>query len=624
MSTVPLRHLATVANSNVDKLSSEDELAVRLCNYVDVYKNDRITNDMPFMTATATQSEINKFRLRVDDIIITKDSEDRNDIAVPAYVEETADDLVCGYHLALLRAVNDRANGRFLFWALQAKHIREAFSLAAGGVTRFGLTLDGIKSVHLPCPNLPTQERIADYLDGETTRIDRLIEKKRAQMNLLREKQISETTHLVTRGVNSEQLRPTNLEWLPKAPNPWTVQRIANLFSESMEMGGDDLPILSVSINWGISDRELGDEDRHRIVSHIEDRNAYKRVRPGDLVYNMMRAWQGGFGVAKVDGLVSPAYVVARPRAEIHSPYFEALLRTPMCIEEFRRASKGIADFRQRLYWEHFRQVRVVLPPLEQQISIAEEIAERAKRIERMLAPIEKSIELLVEKRVALITAAVTGQLAIPEIVSIIEAPPDNVIPFVTRIAAQIIHHHRNTQRFGRVKLQKELYLAEAHAGVLELRGQYERRAAGPLDQALLGRLEAGLEKAALFRAQSDGPGEPVAYQALSKVSFSRADLEGDLGDRAETFFNILDKLSEMDTKSVEAVATLYAVWNDALIDDETPDDDRIVHGVLEEWHPEKKRKFKADELRTWLGWMRRNEFVPKGQGPSTKPWGLL
>lgn len=412
MRLMPLRHLATVTNSNVDKIVDESEIPVRLCNYVDVYKNDFIDADLEFNAGSATKAEIERFGLRVGDVIITKDSEDRLDIGVPAYVRGTADDLVCGYHLSLLRAKPDVMRGDFLFWSLQSIPAKDEFSNAAYGITRYGLTLGGIKSLTLYCPDLPTQKTIARFLDRETTRIDQLIEKKQRLVEALWEKEKSQKKWLVVRGLNpSVELTLTGVEWIPEAPSHWRVQRIATLFRESQEMGEEGLPVLSVSINWGISDRELGDEDRHRIVNQIQDKTAYKRVRPGDLVYNMMRAWQGAFGVATIDGLVSPAYVVARPNEEIHSLYFEPLLRTSMCIEEFRRASKGIADFRQRLYWEHFRQVRVVLPPLEEQRRIAQKVGEVSKTIARVLEPIETSIDRLREFRSALITAAVTGQI---------------------------------------------------------------------------------------------------------------------------------------------------------------------------------------------------------------------
>ncbi len=100
---VPLRAVADTKFSNVDKLTKAGERPVRLCNYTDVYNNDYITQDIEFMEATTAQPEIDKFRLQVGDVIITKDSETPYDIGIPARVDYAADDLVCGYHLALLR-----------------------------------------------------------------------------------------------------------------------------------------------------------------------------------------------------------------------------------------------------------------------------------------------------------------------------------------------------------------------------------------------------------------------------------------------------------------------------------------------------------------------------------------
>ena len=93
-----LEYVAAYRTSNVDKKSEEGELPVRLCNYTDVYYGDRIrAGEGEFMEATASPGEVERFGLRVGDVLITKDSEDWEDIAVPALVDETADDFVCGY-----------------------------------------------------------------------------------------------------------------------------------------------------------------------------------------------------------------------------------------------------------------------------------------------------------------------------------------------------------------------------------------------------------------------------------------------------------------------------------------------------------------------------------------------
>ncbi len=182
-----LRNLVDMRASNVDKHSKDQELPVRLCNYVDVYKNDRITADLPFMRATATADEIARFRLQSGDVLITKDSEVWHDIAVPALVEHTADDLVCGYHLALLRPSPDALSGPYLFCALQSSAIASQFHIEANGVTRYGLPHQAIKSALLPVPPLHEQAAIVAHLDRVTAGIDAAIARARRQIELLNE-----------------------------------------------------------------------------------------------------------------------------------------------------------------------------------------------------------------------------------------------------------------------------------------------------------------------------------------------------------------------------------------------------------------------------------------------------
>ena len=97
--TVPLKYVAAYYTSTVDKKAQDDEIKVRLCNYIDVYYRERINAEGEYMEATASPNEHEKFKLLVGDTVITKDSEDWRDIAVPALVEKTANDFVCGYHL---------------------------------------------------------------------------------------------------------------------------------------------------------------------------------------------------------------------------------------------------------------------------------------------------------------------------------------------------------------------------------------------------------------------------------------------------------------------------------------------------------------------------------------------
>lgn len=184
----PLRAVAECRVSNVDKVTVEGEKAVRLCNYTDVYNNEFIHPGLDLMRATASDAEIVRFGLLVGDVVITKDSETWRDIGVPALVTETADDLVCGYHLALLRPKSGVLSGRFLLRVLQARQVQVQLELAAKGVTRYGLPKSDIGKTTVPVPPIATQRAIADYLDRETTRQSDIAEGTKKTIRLLAER----------------------------------------------------------------------------------------------------------------------------------------------------------------------------------------------------------------------------------------------------------------------------------------------------------------------------------------------------------------------------------------------------------------------------------------------------
>lgn len=186
---VRLKDVAQVELSNVDKKTEVDEIPVRLCNYVDVYNHDLITGALDFMEASASEEQIARLTLRAGDVILTKDSESPDDIAVPAYVPETLDGVVCGYHLAVARARPEYMLGKYLFWVLKSQAIRDQCSVAANGVTRYGLSLPAIGALRFPLPSIERQAELVERLDRahermkslshELTRTGALIEERK-------------------------------------------------------------------------------------------------------------------------------------------------------------------------------------------------------------------------------------------------------------------------------------------------------------------------------------------------------------------------------------------------------------------------------------------------------------
>lgn len=193
-----LKFNASVQFSNVDKKSEEGELEVRLCNYVDVYYNDFITPALDFMEATASLEEIRKFQLRVGDVIVTKDSEEWNDIAIPAYVASELPNVICGYHLAQIRPDQRFIRGKYLFWVLSANSINYQYMIEASGVTRYGLGNYALSNSMVSIPPLEEQEKIMDYLDRKTAQIDAQVVREQKSIGYLREYRTSLISEVVT------------------------------------------------------------------------------------------------------------------------------------------------------------------------------------------------------------------------------------------------------------------------------------------------------------------------------------------------------------------------------------------------------------------------------------------
>ena len=182
-----LKELSTIQNSNVDKKSHDNEIPVQLCNYVDVYKNDFIDASLNFMWASADESEIKRFTIKKNDVLITKDSETCDDIAIPALATESLKGVLCGYHIAQFRVKDKVLAGAYLFRLFQSKSYGFRFVISAKGITRVGLGQSAIADSLTPVPPLQEQQAIATYLDEKTAHIDRIISTINTQIDKLKE-----------------------------------------------------------------------------------------------------------------------------------------------------------------------------------------------------------------------------------------------------------------------------------------------------------------------------------------------------------------------------------------------------------------------------------------------------
>ena len=413
-----LKFFADVRNSNVDKTISQSEKPVRLCNYTDVYYHDRISADLDFNKGSATEAEIKRFQLKRGQVIITKDSEAWDDIGIPAFVAEDMPDVLCGYHLSVFEP-GPALDGGFLAWLCRAEPLNDQFKLAANGVTRYGLGQHPMKNAFIALPPLDTQWRIAQFLDEKTTQIDDLIERKHDLLDRLAEKRQAIITLAVTKGLNpGAPMKPSGIEWIGDIPAHWQVLRLKSLTSEPLSYGANAAAEFDVP-EWPrfvrITDvDELGrlrDETFRSLPPEVAQ--AFL-LQPNDILLARSGATVGksflyrtSWGVACYAGYL----IRARIKAKHDTRYFYRFLGSTSYWEWVR--STFIQSTIQNISADRYANLRIPHPlDRHEQEAIVDFIDTSCAEIDGQREQISRSIERLEEYRSALITTAVTGQLA--------------------------------------------------------------------------------------------------------------------------------------------------------------------------------------------------------------------
>ena len=298
-----------------------------------------------------------------------------------------------------------------------------------GGATRDKLAQGRMKSIAIPVPPVSEQIAIVRYLDHADRNIRHYILAKQKLIALLREQAQVIIHEAVTGQIDVSTGEPypsykdSGVEWLKKIPYHWEMVRNGRLFAQRNEIGFPELPILEVSLHTGVRVRDFEQSDRKQAMS---DRSNYKRAVKGDIAYNMMRMWQGAVGITPVDGLVSPAYVVASALPGNEPRYFGALFRTTAYTIEVDKYSRGIVKDRNRLYWEDFKQMPSPCPPPHEQVLVADAINHNAAVIEEGIQHAERQIDVVREYRTRLIADVVTGKLDVRSAVT--ELPGEDIL----------------------------------------------------------------------------------------------------------------------------------------------------------------------------------------------------
>ena len=415
----PLDAVSEVVISNVDKKEYDDQQRVKLCNYTDVYYRDKILDRDDYMPATASQEQINRFTVQSGDVAITKDSETADDIGRPSYAPNNIPGLIYGYHLAIYRPFDKRV-GRFMHYIFESLPIRAELQVRTPGVTRVGLSMDTLRNLRVPLPTPELAARIADYLDHETAEIDAAISDQIALIELLEERQQVQKYRLATGQTLATSRGAEVVRFWGELPLDWSLQKLQWHF----DIGNGSTPSTSTARFW---DQDGFPWLNSSVVNHPSVVHPSRRVShtaleelhlpivpPGSLL-------MGITGQGKTRGMVTTldieatinqhlAYLVPRsPQSPISVEYLRLAL--DVAYPELRQLSDGNGGTRGALTCYMLQQFRVPVPPKNLQDALVTEARRETARTVQAVADAESFIALARERRAALITAAVTGQI---------------------------------------------------------------------------------------------------------------------------------------------------------------------------------------------------------------------
>ncbi|RKG60824.1 restriction endonuclease subunit S [Corallococcus sp. AB011P] len=274
-----------------------------------------------------------------------------------------------------------------------------------------GLSVDSIARLTTCVPSTQEQAAIANFLEREASKIDELVAEQQRLLELLNEKREAVISHAVTKGLNPDaSMKPSGVEWLGEVPAHWEVMQSRRLFKVRNEPAHESDRQLTASQKHGILlQSEFVESEGRRVVEVIKGADSLKHVEPNDFVISM-RSFQGGIEWSRLRGSISWHYVMLTPIKSVHGPFFAYLLKSPGYIQALRSTADLIRDG-QELRYSHFIQVDLPLIPINEQARIASFLDHETAKIDALMAEAQRAIDLLQERRTALISAAVTGQI---------------------------------------------------------------------------------------------------------------------------------------------------------------------------------------------------------------------
>ena len=467
----------------------------------------------------------------------------------------------------------------------------------------------------IPWPPLPEQQKISAHLDSECAKIDDVITKTKATIEEYKKLKQSAITEAVTKGIRpNREMKDSGIEWIGEIPKEWEISLIKYHLKWKSEKGFSDEQVLSLYRDYGVIPKDSRD-DNHNVTSL--DTSTYKLVDTGDFVINKMKAWQGSMAVSEYRGIISPAYHICEFYSDAFiKRYFHYLMRNNSYLPEYERLSTGMRIGQWDLGFDDFKNIPIIIPSLSEQQEIADYLDKKCYEIDTLIAKKEQIVTELESYKKSLIYEYVTGKRA----VCVMTEKEDTITifdPQATRLMQEALAYkvikHSGDDLKGRIHLMKMIFILDIMLG-LNLGINYLRYNHGPYNP-IIESIEKNLSDKGIISVNT---AKNYSYTVIDDSFDSKYnELFAKHNSEIE---KIIDYMKRMKSSRAEKIATLYAAWNDMVIDGvQNITDKMIIDDVMNNWT---ENKAKTD-FSTWqhiLNDMKDKKIIPHGYGKHTRP----
>ncbi len=364
----------------------------------------------PAIRCLGNGSNLRYYTIKNNDLLVTKSS------GSPLHIGKTTLanlDLASKnyYYSNFLQRLHTKnaLDAKFLWYIMNSPYSREQFVYMQNSTSGIGnINSENINDLIIALPNKNEQDLIVQFLNKKCAEIDGITKDLQEQIDTLENYKKSVITEVVTKGLNPNvEVKDTSIKWIPKISKHWRVEKIKFHLERKESRNPGDKQILSVYREYGVIPKDSRD-DNHNVTS--ENTSKYKYVKPGYLVINKMKAWQGSLGISKYEGVVSPAYFIYHfTDKKLYQGYIHYLLRNNY-KDEFRRISGGIREGQWDLDPYRFENTLILLPPIQEQKEIADYLDIKCAEIDEIIKNKKEQVEIIEEYKKSLIYEYVTGK----------------------------------------------------------------------------------------------------------------------------------------------------------------------------------------------------------------------